>query len=103
MSRPCSSQQVEGVTEAVMIKVVSLFEQFGLVKWHGNRADKRVVLVGLTAFGANYFATRWQADARQVTELVTRMSVRRDGDAGSRVPEVVDVRRCARRMLWSQR
>jgi DNA-binding MarR family transcriptional regulator len=61
---------IEGVTQPSMSVIVTGLEQAGLAERQADPADKRVVLVGLTAAGADYIRTRRRIGAKTFAELI---------------------------------
>jgi DNA-binding MarR family transcriptional regulator len=65
---------IEGVTQPSMSVLVTGLEQAGLAERRGDPADKRVVLVGLTAAGADYIRARRQAGAGAFADLIGKLT-----------------------------
>jgi DNA-binding MarR family transcriptional regulator len=61
---------IEGVTQPSMSVIVTGLEQAGLAERRADPADKRVVLVALTAAGADYIRARRRVGAKAFAELI---------------------------------
>jgi DNA-binding MarR family transcriptional regulator len=61
---------VEGVTQPSMSVIVTGLERAGLTERRPDPADKRVVLVTLTAAGAEYIRARRRLGAKAFAELI---------------------------------
>jgi DNA-binding MarR family transcriptional regulator len=61
---------IEGVTQPSMSVIVTGLEQAGLAERRPDPADKRVVLVALTAAGGDYIRARRRVGARAFAELI---------------------------------
>lgn len=61
---------IEGVTQPSMSVIVTGLEQSGLAERRPDPADKRVVLVALTAAGADYIRARRRIGAKTFAELI---------------------------------
>ena len=64
---------IEGVTQPSMSVLVTGLEQAGLAERRSDPADKRVVLVALTATGADYIRARRQAGAGAFAGLIDKL------------------------------
>jgi DNA-binding MarR family transcriptional regulator len=64
---------IEGVTQPSMSVLVTGLEQAGLAERRSDPADKRVVLVALTAAGADYIRARRQAGAGAFAGLIGKL------------------------------
>ena len=64
---------IEGVTQPSMSVLVTGLEQAGLAERRPDPADKRVVLVALTAAGADYIRVRRQAGAGAFADLIDKL------------------------------
>jgi len=65
---------IEGVTQPSMSVLVTGLEQAGLAERRREPADKRVVLVALTAAGSEYIRARRRAGAEAFAELIDKLS-----------------------------
>lgn len=61
---------IEGVTQPSMSVIVTGLEQAGLAERRPDPGDRRVVLVGLTAAGADYIRARRRTGAKTFAELI---------------------------------
>jgi DNA-binding MarR family transcriptional regulator len=64
---------IEGVTQPSMSVLVTGLEQAGLAERRPDPADRRVVLVALTAAGADYLRARRQAGAGAFADLIDKL------------------------------
>jgi DNA-binding MarR family transcriptional regulator len=64
---------IEGVTQPSMSVLVTSLEQAGLAERRPDPTDKRVVLVALTAAGADYMRARRRAGARAFADLIDKL------------------------------
>jgi DNA-binding MarR family transcriptional regulator len=64
---------IEGVSQPSMSVLVTGLEQAGLTERRPDPADKRVVLVTLTAAGAEYIRSRRRAGAVTFAELIDKL------------------------------
>jgi DNA-binding MarR family transcriptional regulator len=64
---------IEGVTQPSMSVLVTGLEQAGLAERRPDPSDKRVVLVALTAAGADYIRARRQAGAATFADLIDKL------------------------------
>ncbi len=64
---------IEGVTQPSMSVLVTGLEQAALAERRPDPADKRVVLVALTAAGADYIRARRQAGAATFADLIDKL------------------------------
>ena len=64
---------IEGVTQPSMSVLVTGLEQAGLAERRPDPSDKRVVLVTLTAAGADYIRARRQAGAATFADLIDKL------------------------------
>lgn len=64
---------IEGVTQPSMSVLVTGLEQAGLAERRPDPSDKRVVLVTLTAVGADYIRARRQVGAATFAELIDKL------------------------------
>ena len=64
---------IEGVTQPSMSVLVTGLEQAGLAERRPDPADKRVVLVVLTAAGSEYIRARRRAGARTFASLIDKL------------------------------
>jgi DNA-binding MarR family transcriptional regulator len=64
---------IEGVSQPSMSVLVTGLEQAGLAERRPDPADKRVVLVALTAAGAEYIRARRRAGAGTFAELIGKL------------------------------
>ncbi|MGI5239459.1 MarR family winged helix-turn-helix transcriptional regulator [Dactylosporangium sp. CA-139066] len=74
---PCRISELaalEGVTQPAMTQLVSRLEHDGLVERRSHPDDARVVMVHLTAAGAERLQARREARARLLDELAGRLS-----------------------------
>jgi DNA-binding MarR family transcriptional regulator len=65
--------RVEGVAQPSMTALVCVLERDGLVARRGDPADKRVVLVELTAAGTDLVRGRRRADAQVFAQLIEKL------------------------------
>ncbi|GAA2370013.1 MarR family winged helix-turn-helix transcriptional regulator [Dactylosporangium salmoneum] len=76
-SGPCRISELaarEGVTQPAMTQLVSRLEHDGYAERRSWEADARVVMVHLTATGAELLRRRHDARARRLAELAERLS-----------------------------
>jgi DNA-binding MarR family transcriptional regulator len=64
---------IEGVSQPSMSVLVTGLEQAGLAERRPDPADKRVVLVALTAAGAEYIRSRRRAGAATFADLIDKL------------------------------
>ena len=64
---------IEGITQPSMSVLVTGLEQAGLAERRPDPADRRVVLVALTAAGADYIRARRQAGAGAFADLIDKL------------------------------
>jgi len=64
---------IEGVTQPSMSVLVTGLEQAGLAERRPDPADRRVVLVTLTAAGADYIRARRRAGAGAFADLIDKL------------------------------
>ena len=64
---------IEGVSQPSMSVLVTGLEQAGLTERRPDPADKRVVLVALTAAGADYIRSRRRAGAATFADLIDKL------------------------------
>jgi DNA-binding MarR family transcriptional regulator len=64
---------IEGVSQPSMSVLVTGLEQAGLAERRPDPADKRVVLVALTAAGAEYIRARRRAGAGTFADLIDKL------------------------------
>jgi DNA-binding MarR family transcriptional regulator len=64
---------IEGVTQPSMTALVTVLERSGLVERQQDPQDQRVVLVALTAAGADYLRTRRRAGAEAFARLIGKL------------------------------
>jgi DNA-binding MarR family transcriptional regulator len=64
---------IEGVAQPSMTAVVTGLEKAGLVQRTSDPADQRVVLVALTAAGAEYLRIRRRAGAEAIARLIGKL------------------------------
>lgn len=64
---------VEGVAQPSMTSLVNALERSGLVERHRDPGDRRVVLIVLTAAGADLLRTRRVANAERFTQLIGKL------------------------------
>jgi DNA-binding MarR family transcriptional regulator len=64
---------IEGVTQPSMSVLVTGLEQAGLAERRPDPADKRVVLVALTAAGSDYIRARRRAGAATFADLIDKL------------------------------
>jgi DNA-binding MarR family transcriptional regulator len=64
---------IEGVTQPSMSVLVTGLEQAGLAERRPDPADKRVVLVALTAAGSDYIRARRRAGATTFADLIDKL------------------------------
>jgi DNA-binding MarR family transcriptional regulator len=64
---------IEGVSQPSMSVLVTGLEQAGLAERRPDPADKRVVLVALTAAGAEYIRSRRRAGAGTFADLIDKL------------------------------
>ncbi len=64
---------IEGVTQPSMSVLVTGLERAGLAERRQDPADKRIVLVGLTAAGSEYIHARRRAGARTFADLIDKL------------------------------
>jgi DNA-binding MarR family transcriptional regulator len=64
---------VEGVTQPSMTALVTVLERSGLVERRPDPRDQRVVLVALTAAGAEYLRSRRRAGAEAFARLIDKL------------------------------
>ncbi len=62
--------QRQAVTQPAMTQLVTRLERDGLARRQGSDQDARVVLVGITAVGSEFLASRRAARAQRLTELL---------------------------------
>jgi DNA-binding MarR family transcriptional regulator len=60
----------EGVTQPTVTSLVTALERAGLVERRNDPADKRVVLVAITAAGSEYLRARRQANVEVFAQLI---------------------------------
>ena len=77
---------IEGVTQPSMSVLVTGLEQAGLAERRSDPADKRVVLVALTAAGADYIRARRQAGAGAFADLIDKLPVDEAAALAAAVP-----------------
>jgi DNA-binding MarR family transcriptional regulator len=65
--------RVEGVAQPSMTVLVGTLERDGLVVRRGDPADKRVVLIELTAAGTDLVRGRRRAEAQSFAQLIERL------------------------------
>jgi DNA-binding MarR family transcriptional regulator len=65
--------RVEGVAQPSMTVLVGTLERDGLVVRRGDPADKRVVLIELTAAGTDLVRGRRRADAQVFAQLIEKL------------------------------
>lgn len=65
---------IQGVTQPSMSVLVTGLEQAGLAERRPDPSDKRVVLVSLTAAGADYIHARRRAGAGALADLIDKLS-----------------------------
>jgi DNA-binding MarR family transcriptional regulator len=65
---------IEGVTQPSMSVLVTGLEQAGLAERRPDPADKRVVLVVLTAAGSQYMRARRRAGAATFADLIDKLA-----------------------------
>jgi DNA-binding MarR family transcriptional regulator len=100
---------IEGVTQPSMSVLVTGLERTGLAERRPDPADKRIVLVALTAAGSEYIQARRRAGARTFADLIDKLP---EGDAAAlaaaapamnRLRELDSDRRAAAAMKPSRR
>src|SRR5580698_9018631 len=64
---------IEGVTQPSMTALVTVLERAGLVERRQDLRDQRVVLVALTAAGADYLRSRRRAGAEAFARLIDKL------------------------------
>jgi DNA-binding MarR family transcriptional regulator len=64
---------IEGVTQPSMSVLVTSLEQAGLAERRPDPADKRVVLVALTAVGSEYLRARRRTGAATFADLIDKL------------------------------
>jgi DNA-binding MarR family transcriptional regulator len=64
----------EDVTQPAMTQVVSRLERVGLARRHPDQADGRVVMVQITAGGAELLRRRRAARAKKLSDLLARLA-----------------------------
>jgi DNA-binding MarR family transcriptional regulator len=64
---------IEGISQPSMSVLVTGLEQAGLAERRPDPSDKRVVLVALTAAGADYIRARRQAGAATFADLIDKL------------------------------
>jgi DNA-binding MarR family transcriptional regulator len=64
---------IEGVTQPSMTALVTVLERSGLVERRQDPWDQRVVLVALTAAGADYLRSRRRAGAEAFARLIGKL------------------------------
>jgi len=64
---------IEGVTQPSMSVLVTGLERAGLAERRPDPADKRIVLVALTAAGSEYIQARRRAGARTFADLIDKL------------------------------
>jgi DNA-binding MarR family transcriptional regulator len=64
---------IEGVTQPSMSVLVTSLEQAGLAERRPDAADKRVVLVALTATGSEYLRARRRTGAASFADLIDKL------------------------------
>src|ERR1700683_1790635 len=64
---------IEGVAQPSMTALVSNLERAGLVERQGDAEDQRVVLVALTAAGADYLRARRRAGTDSFARLIAKL------------------------------
>jgi DNA-binding MarR family transcriptional regulator len=64
---------IEGVTQPSMTALVTILERSGLVERRPDPRDQRVVLVALTAAGANYLRSCRRAGAEAFARLIDKL------------------------------
>jgi DNA-binding MarR family transcriptional regulator len=77
---------IEGVSQPSMSVIVTGLEQAGLAERRPDPADKRVVLVALTAAGADYIRTRRRIGAKAFAELIQTLSEAETAALAAAVP-----------------
>jgi DNA-binding MarR family transcriptional regulator len=65
---------IEGVTQPSMTALVSVLERSGLVERRPDPRDQRVVLVALTAAGADYLRSRRRTGAEVFAGLIGKLA-----------------------------
>ncbi len=65
---------IEGISQPSMSVLVTGLEQAGLAERRPDPSDKRVVLVALTAAGADYIRARRQAGAATFADLIDKLT-----------------------------
>ena len=76
----------EGVSQPSMSVLVTGLEQAGLAERQRDPADRRVVLVALTAAGAAYIRARRRAGAQTFAELIDRLPAGQAAALAAAVP-----------------
>jgi DNA-binding MarR family transcriptional regulator len=64
---------IEGITQPAMTTLVTALERAGLAERRADPRDQRVVLVALTATGADYLRFRRRAAAEALARLIDKL------------------------------
>lgn len=94
-SGPCrltDLAEIEGVAQPSMTTLVTGLERSGLAERRPSQDDGRVVLVALTAAGADYLAARRQARAAMLADLVAMLPAGQAAALAAAVPAMVSLR-----------
>jgi DNA-binding MarR family transcriptional regulator len=77
---------IEGISQPSMSVLVTGLEQAGLAERRPDPSDKRVVLVALTAAGADYIRARRQAGAATFADLIDKLTADEAAALAAAVP-----------------
>jgi DNA-binding MarR family transcriptional regulator len=83
---------IQGVTQPSMSVLVTGLEQAGLAERRPDPSDRRVVLVALTAAGAEYIRARRRAGARTFSDLIDKLPDEEAAALGAAVPALNHLR-----------
>jgi DNA-binding MarR family transcriptional regulator len=84
--------EIEGVAQPSMSTLVTGLERAGLAERRPSPDDGRVVLVALTPAGADYLATRRQARAGRLAELIALLPAGEAATLAAAVPAMTRLR-----------
>jgi len=83
---------IAGVTQPSLTVLVSTLERAGLVERRSDPADKRVVLVAITAAGSDYVHTRRRNSVQAFARLIDQLSTDEAAALAAAIPALEHLR-----------